>query len=77
LSVSVKVPFAAVSWLRGTTRGITLSSAGAKNVVAMETIRFSRRITPTFVPTNARRKKRNARTRLVATSTRRRSKRST
>ena len=73
----MKIPFAAVSWPRGTTNGITLSSAGAKNVVAMETIRLSRRITPTFVPTNARRRKRTARTRLVATSTSRRSNRST
>ena len=31
------MPLAAVSWPRGTSSGIMLSSAGAKNVVAMET----------------------------------------
>ena len=37
LSVTVKIPFAATSWLRGTTTGIIAASAGAKNVDAIET----------------------------------------
>ena len=77
LIVSVKTPLAAVSCPRGTRSGIMLSSAGAKKVVAIETARLSRRMTPTFVSKIATRRKSPARIRLVATRTRRRSKRST
>ena len=41
-SVSVKMPFAASSCLRGTSFGIIAASAGAKNTVTVETKMFSR-----------------------------------
>ncbi len=75
--VSVKMPLAAVSWARGTSSGIMLSSAGAKKVVAIETATLKKRITPTFVWNTAIAKKKAARSRLVVISTRRRSNRST
>ena len=50
LSVSVKIPFAASSWLRGTRTGIIASSAGAKKTVIVEIAMLSRRMTARFVP---------------------------
>ncbi len=75
--VSVKIPLAAVSWPRGTRSGIIESSAGPKKVVAMETAMFSAKTTTMFAPNMARAMKKAARSRLVTTSTIRRSKRST
>ena len=42
LRVTVKMPFAATSWWRGTRRGIIAASAGEKNVDAVETTMLSR-----------------------------------
>ena len=53
LSVRVKIPLAAVSWARGTTSGIIESSAGAKNVVAIETRALSTKTTSRFVSKSA------------------------
>ena len=41
-SVSVKIPFADISWRFGTSIGIIAASAGAKNTVIVETVMFSR-----------------------------------
>ena len=50
----MKIPFAAVSWDRGTTSGIIESSAGAKNVVAIETAMLRSRRPAMFVSRSAR-----------------------
>ena len=42
--MSVNTPFAASSWLRGTTSGIIAASAGAKNTVTVETKMLSSRM---------------------------------
>ena len=50
LSVSVKMPLAASSWLRGTRTGIIASSAGAKKTVTVETKTLRSRMIARFVP---------------------------
>ena len=77
LSVSVKMPFAASSWLRGTRIGIIAASAGAKKTVTVETKMLSSRMTAKFAP--ARKSATNAapRRKFVAIRISRRSMRST
>ena len=77
LSVSVNTPFAARSWLRGTTSGIIAASAGAKNTVTVETKMLSNRISRKLSPTRNSPMIAIPRSTFVATSTRRRSIRST
>ena len=73
--VSVKMPFAASNWLRGTRFGIIAASAGAKNTVTVETKMFRIRITARLAParyraTNARPRRRLVATRIVRPSMR-------
>ena len=48
--VSVKMPFAVSSWLRGTRVGIIANSAGAKKTVTVETKMLSSRMTAKLSP---------------------------
>ena len=73
LSVSVKMPFAASSWLRGTSSGIIAASAGAKNTVTVETKMFSSRISRRLSPTRNSAMNASPRSRLVAIEDQRRS----
>ena len=77
LRVSVKIPFAASSCRRGTTCGIIDSSAGAKNTVTVETNVLSSRMSRKLSPTRNSPMIANPRRTFVATSSRRRSTRST
>ncbi len=77
LRVSVKTPFAASSWFRGTTSGIIAASAGAKNTVTVDTKMFSSRISRKLSPTRTSAKIARPRRMFVATRTSRRSTRST
>ena len=60
LSVSVKIPFAASSCFRSTMAGIIAASAGAKNVVTVETKMFRMRIATRLSPTSVQAEERHA-----------------
>lgn len=49
--VSVKMPFADISWRRGTSIGIIAASAGEKNTVIVETVMFRRYSSRRWSPT--------------------------
>ncbi len=58
LRVSVKMPFAASSWLRGTSFGIIATSAGAKKTVTVEMKMLSSRMTAKLSPDQVERDER-------------------
>ena len=73
----MKRPFAATSWLRGTSRGIIESSAGAKKVVTIDTKMFSAKIATTLRSKRTMTPNATARRTFVTTSSIRPSRRST
>jgi hypothetical protein len=75
--VSVKIPLADNSWLRGTTSGIIAASAGAKNTVTVEMKMLSKSSNRKLSPTTSSPITAAPRRTFVAMSTRRRSMRST
>ena len=77
LRVNVNTPFAAISCLRGTTCGIIAASAGAKNTVTVEIRTLNSISKSRLTPARKSATDSAARNRLVATSTRRLSNRST
>ena len=76
-SVRMKMPFAEVSSLRGTTSGIIAASAGEKNTLTIEIAVFSRMISQKLSPTAHSAMNRMPRIRLVPMRINRRSMRST